>query len=415
MKASDTISLSFRQLRERKLRTALTILAIAVGVTSIIALSSQVEGFQQGILQNLEALGPNTLQVSAMQRTSFTDADIIRILTLEGVSTVIPLQSSRVNVANYEDSITMYGLSTSDLETLLSELNVIEGSVYYDVPAPQVLLGYDIAVNDLEQLEYQTGQPIIVDIGESSITMIVVGVLEPYGSVSMISPDTAIFIPEEYMNLISRTGGYSTLIVKTESAEEVDSVSELLGYVFGGNARVFSLTQMSETVTEMTDSMNLLLMGIAGTSFIAAGLGTFNIMMISVLERTREIGMLKAIGTKDRGVLMLYMTQGVILGILGSITGLGLGSVMAYVLPLITGGGMLGLGVGGGQGGTRPGGGVSGGEMMGSIFGASTTPVLSPTILGLAVLISMTVTLLSTVYPAWKASRMSPVDALRYE
>ena len=99
----------------------------------------------------------------------------------------------------------MYGLSTSDLETLLSELNLIDGTVYYDVPAPQALLGYDIAVNDLEQLEYQTGQPIIVDIGESSITMIVVGVLEPYGSVSMISPDRAIFIPAEYMNLISGT------------------------------------------------------------------------------------------------------------------------------------------------------------------------------------------------------------------
>ena len=126
-------------------------------------------------------------------------------------------------------------------------------------------------------------------------------------------------------------------------------------------------------------------------------------MMISVLERVREIGILKALGMKDRGVLTLYMAQGLLLGLFCSLAGLSLGSGAAYALPALLAGG---FGMGGADGETGAGG-------MGGM--PSYTPVISSTYLSIAEAVSLAVALLSSVYPAWKASKMSPVDALRYE
>jgi len=105
----------------------------------------------------------------------------------------------------------------------------------------------------------------------------------------------------------------------------VDQVSELIGYVFGGRATVTSIENIAETVVSITRQINLLLLVIAGTSFIAGRLGTLDIMLISVLERESEIRMLEALGMKDRGVLSLYLIQGVLTGVLGSLVGLVLG------------------------------------------------------------------------------------------
>lgn len=417
MRTSDILVLSFRQLKERRLRSILTLLAIAVGVISIIALSAQVEGVSALIVRSLESLGPETLMVTPRGTTQFTDADVLRLTTLEGVSSVIPIRNTRVTVSGMETSVSLYGVSSSDFASLAGEVKLLAGNMYYDVTAPQVLMGHDLGVDELDKLVYRPGQPIRVQIGKSSTMMTVVGVLDAYGGMSMVQPDTSLFIPVEYMNALTGSGGYTQLIVKAESSEDADQVAELLGYVFGGRASVLNLKQLAETVTSIIQQMSLLLVAIAGTSFIAAGLGTFNIMMISVLERVREIGILKAVGMKDRGVLMLYITQGLLLGLFGSLIGFTLGSLTAYGLPIILENAM-GFGAGGTPGEQMgSGGGFDGMPMGGAMAGgfSSFTPVISPTFVGMAVALSMVVTLLSSAYPAWKASRMSPVEALRYE
>jgi putative ABC transport system permease protein len=136
--------------------------------------------------------------------------------------------------------------------------------------------------------------------------------------------------------------------------------------------------------------------GIAGTSFVAAGLGTFNIMTISVLERVREIGILKAIGMKDRGVLALYLSQGLILGILGSGIGIILGAAIAHIIPILL------------SGGARIN--VSGQNVL-----STYTPTVTPTYILMSVTIAVLVAVVSSAYPSWKAAKMNPVEALRYE
>ena len=201
------------------------------------------------------------------------------------------------------------------------------------------------------------------------------------------------------------------IIVIAETPENIDQITEQIGYVFGDRASVTSIKQISNTVVTITSQINILLVGVVSISFIAAGLGTFNIMMISVLERIREIGILKAIGMKDRSVLILYMSQGLFIGIFGSIMGLGLGTAAAFAIPLLLGEmGDFGPNSGSNAPSSQPSG-------MGPPGGMSFayTPLISLQYVVIAVVASIIIALLSSAYPSWKAARMKPLDALRYE
>jgi len=224
-----------------------------------------------------------------------------------------------------------------------------------------------------------------------------VGILDFYGTPTVINPDNTIFIPIDYIRLLLRTSGYTSMIVKTNSIDDVDNVMNLIRYMFGGRVSITSIKQITSTVQAITAQINLLLVSIAGTSFVAAGLGTFNIMTISVLERIREIGILKAIGMKDRGVLILYLSQGLILGILGSCIGVILGSVIAHVIPILLSSGMMRV------------------EITGQNVLSTYTPAVTPTYILMSIMIAVLVAIVSSAYPAWKAAKMNPVDALRYE
>ena len=384
-------------------------MAVAVGVTSIIALSAQVEGVKDQITQSLQKLGPDTVIVMGQGRTQlFTDADVSRLRSLEGVSAVTPVLMTSVKVTGIDDPVNLVAVSSVELVNFLGEVRLLDGDIYYDVPAPQALIGRDVAIDETGETRYKAGQPILVQMGSRPTMMTVAGVLDQYGASMMIQADKSVFTSIEYAKTLLRTGGYTIIIVKAQSAESVDQVAELVRYIFGGSATIMSVKQITEIVVTITSQINLLLLAIAGTSFIAAGLGTFNIMMISVLERVREIGVLKALGMKDRGVLILYMSQGLLLGLFGSLAGLGLGSIAAYAIPILLAGGF-----GAGQA-SQPSVGGFGASAGANIMG-SYTPVIGSIYLVVATGLSVAVTLLSSAYPAWKASKMSPVDALRYE
>ncbi|MEM3056492.1 MAG: FtsX-like permease family protein [Candidatus Bathyarchaeia archaeon] len=396
MMHKDLLRISWRQLRERRLRSILTILAVAVGVTTIISASAQVEGARVSILENLGKLGPDSIIVTVRGRVPFTDIDVARIKSLYGVAKATPVLRMNVRIPGMDTPVALVGISSRDLPDFLGELRLYEGGLYPDLPTPQAVIGNKIAIDEAGQIRYREGQPIVVQMGQRQLLFTVTGVLNTYGAAGIFPPDTSIFIPVEYYNNLVRGVGYSVVLVKAEDMELVDQVSETIGEVFGGRATITTIKHITETVTRITDQINFLLTAIASTSFIAAGLGTLNIMMISVLERVREIGILKALGMRDRGVLLIYVFQGLLIGIFGSLVGFAMGSIVAYLIPGLISGMSQRAG------------------MAGEFPRLAYSPIISPSYLAVASLISIMVTLLATAYPSWRASKLKPVEALRY-
>jgi putative ABC transport system permease protein len=380
------------------------VLAVAVGVSTIIALSAQAEGVSSSIIRDLSKLGPDVIILSGRSGYLFTDVDVARLKDFEGVASVNQLIMASVRVSGVEDAVTVIGVYSTSLTNLVGELNLVEGTPYYDVPAPQALIGNSLAFDANGDTRYKSGQPLQVTIAQRSIILDVVGVLDSYGSSPIIQPDRSIFLPLHYMSLIIRMNGYNYLLLKSQSIDGVETVSQLVTNAYGSKVAVTSVKQISQTVSSIASQISLLLMGVAGTSFIAAGLGTFNIMMISVLERVREIGILKSLGMRNERVLTLYISQGILIGVLGCITGLLMGVGLAYLLPEILSGFRI-------EGVNTPR--IGFGQSINIM--SSYTPMITTQNIMLATFTSIIVTLISSAYPAWKASHLKPVEALRYE
>ena len=145
--------------------------------------------------------------------------------------------------------------------------------------------------------------------------------------------------------------------------------------------------------------------GIAAISLLVAGIGIMNIMIVSLIERTREIGILKALGMKSRTVLMIFLGESVIIGLIGAAIGIATGWILANIVAIVFRSGGLFAGVGGNQA-------AAGG---GGAFGMAITPVLTPTVLIGALAFGIGVSVIFALYPAWRASKLKPVEALRYE
>ncbi len=238
-----------------------------------------------------------------------------------------------------------------------------------------------------------TARPFVNETQTSNVA----AVLQKIGGFGLGGPsDTGVYIPIDRAQSFLGTDEADMIIVQLKNSDNatITNVSKLITDHFGNQVSVISSTAVLSLLTSVFSILQLFLGGIAAISLLVAGIGIMNIMIVSLIERTREIGILKALGMKSRTVLLIFLGESVIIGLIGAVVGIVLGWVLANITATVLGSGVFG---GGGTG------------------DFTITPLLTPEVLVGALTFGVGVSVIFALYPAWRASKLKPVEALRYE
>ena len=415
MKTMDTLRWGYRGIRQRKLRAALTILGIMIGVASVIALVSQTEGIQSNIVNQINQLGPTTISIRPSSTvTQLTDSDVNRISQIPGVEYVVPVMVTPVKIYGMgtSRSFTLIGIDPAQFPILVDGATFKEGRMYQSLSFSEATVGINVKYpQDMNMPLITLGQSTTFEFGMINPirkSVQVVGVLNAYGASSLVSVDDGVFMPIKGTMALLGKSSYTTLFVKTVDVDAVDAVVGNIKASYGTSLNILTVKQITEIVATIISELTTLLGAIAAISLFVAGLGIMNIMFVSVIERTREIGVLKALGFKRDNILSIFLTEATMMGVIGGLMGILLGTGISYLIPIILSGIY--------SSNTEQSSNVGGSSAFSSSFGSmSYTPLIRPEIVILVFIFAMTVSLIAGYYPARRASRMDPVVALRHD
>jgi len=393
-----------------KLRSFLTILGIVIGVSAVIALMSIGRGVQEDILSRIGGLGADLVTISPGASVGFGGisggAGSVQSLTQEDAEaiaeqvayadSVAPIYSTSLQLVvgsnNMNTQVTGVPPNYQDIQNLEIASGAFFSDYEYQRGAKVVVLG-----SEVKESLFGDADPIGQQIRMGGNIVRVIGVLESKGGM-FGSSDNAILVPLTAMQQMvaqPRTSQgervVSSIALTVSTEEQIDTVLEeitsllrtrhRLGPNVDDDFRITSMQEIAETVTEATGMMTLLLGAIAAISLLVGGIGVMNIMLVSVLERTREIGVRKALGARERDIWGQFLIEAILLTLTGGIIGVIVGWTASYIV---------------------------------SSTGLVTTLVTADIVI-LAVSVSVGIGLFFGFYPAWNASRLKPIEALRAE
>jgi putative ABC transport system permease protein len=402
VKYLELVQLAISRLAAARVRAVLTMLGIIIGVGSIVALVAVAQGATSGITNRIQSLGTNLLTVTpgsttsgfvrqgAGSATTLTLDDAQAITQLSAIAAVAPQASTQAVVVAGDENTTTSVIGTTSDYAAVRTYEVWQGSFLTDVAVAEHLrvavLGSTTA-DDLGFDEDAIGTDILV----GGIPFRVVGILQAKGSSSGFSSDDLVIIPiTTAMRYFVSGTSVSSIYLSVATADEIDAaktqLTALLEERHGtyGTDADFSVTdqaQLLDTFSSVTGLLTLLLGGIASISLIVGGIGIMNIMLVSVRERTREIGIRKAIGARGSDILLQFLVEALVLSLLGGLIGIVLGVAVSAAIGTIAGWGFQ----------------------------------FSPLTVVVAVGFSLAVGVVFGVWPARQAARLDPITALRYE
>ena len=408
-KLAMALRVGINALTIHKMRSFLTMLGVVIGIAAVIALVAVGKGAQAQVVSQFQSLGANLLVVQAQQSFGFsrsglqtstkqlTMSDMDSIKALASTVALVAPEYSTNGTATYAGSTTNASISGVTAEYApVRNVTVAQGRFITaeddDNVAAVVVLGPTVVENLF-------GSSTVNAVGETirinRQNYEVIGVLKSKGESGMQNQDNVIIMPLHTAQL--KLGGAGTQTLRSinlqiRSSADMDfaqaQVTAILRTLHGLSAnasndfRVQNQADIVSSVTETTDTFTTLLAGIAAISLLVGGIGIMNIMLVSVTERTREVGLRKAVGAKKQDILLQFLTEATVISALG---------------------GLLGVICG-----------IAGAQIIAPLMGYSTA-VVTPGSVMVALGVSLAIGIFFGIYPANRAASLSPIEALRYE
>jgi len=415
----DILKVAIGALGANKLRTSLTMLGIIIGVAAVISLMSIGKGVQRQITDQLRSIGTNLLfiypgaqrqggvNLGFATRPTLTYEDALAIEQLIGEApitavTVEVQQGGQLVAGGLNTNVPILGVTPSyaQVRNLTLAAGEFISRSHMDAGSLVVVLGANVA----KEL-FPDQDPIDRMVRVRNLQMRVIGVLEPKGGTGFGSQDSRVFIPlttmaRRFARGLTATGqlNVNTITVQLvdEKAETGQMAAQRIGELLRQRHRVieddFTILSQQDiigTATQVLGTFTLFLGAIAGISLVVGGIGIMNIMLVSVTERTREIGIRKAVGAKRRDILIQFLVESVVVSLTGGLVGVILGILISQVLSRVQ------FSSGGAQ------------QVL--------QTAVTPDIVILAVTVAAAVGVFFGIYPANRAARLDPIQALRWE
>lgn len=390
--------MAYRSIRERRTRSILTVLGIAVGIAAIVALMSVGYGMEEAITSELtvyadviavfpgKITGPRYVELGG-----FTDRDVRDVQRIGGIKSIATMtyDAAEVEYRNKRVPIFIIGGDTKELGSFyLEPVGLKEGRWLRENDYKACVIGYRVA-NEFFSEKVHVNDKLVIN-GKK---FIVVGIFEKGSMLYANDVDPHIFLTLRATKEVLQTHEIKHILVRVYNIEEAEAIAGEIKERINANhglddfATAMTMGSVIDQIGTVFTIIRGVLVGIAAIALVVASTGIMNTMLMSVMERTHEIGVMKAIGAKDSDILSLFLLESSMVSLVGGAVGCGFGVIVAEVISFCAS----------------------------TALGIEMTAVVKPAVLFGGIAVAMVVGVLSGLYPARNASMMSPVEAVRYE
>lgn len=404
---SDNIIIALKNIRERKTRVFLTLLGIAIGIMAIVSLMSIGEGMEVAITQELSSLSDTILvsigiNVEGAAPTGggfdfsnmnyLTDRDIGGIQRVQGIKDISPILSSSglIKYNNEFKGVSLVGLDPTNIKAIfgIDSLGLENGEFLKQGDQNKCLIGHNIA-HEYFDSEITVGSRIKIN----DQLFFVSGVYKEEGMGFSTQTDDSIHLTEHDFVKLTGQRNISAAIIRVYDVNDVELIADEVEMIINTNhgeddiASVVTMSSILDSIKSVLSIIQTVLLAIAAIALLVASIGIMNTMLTSVMERTHEIGVMKAIGARNSDVMSIFLFEGMFISLLGGVSGIVIGVVGAQGFVMATA----------------------------QSVGPGLQPVFTVFSIVLGITVAVFVGMISSFYPAWKAAKMSPIEAVRYE
>ena len=401
----DNLKLAIKNINERKARSFLTLLGICIGIMAIISLMGIGEGMKQAITGELSSLSDTIIvstgnlddiqynggRYSQGANEYLTERDLNDIRRIKGIKSMSPILSypATLSFSGETKVITLLGIDETDMKDIfgIGLMGLQSGEFIEEGKQNTCVIGYNVAYELFDE-EINLGSRITV----LDKTFVVVGIYRKSSGMATETDDHVHITPRDFKRLTGIENS-SSAIVRVYDVSNVEFIADEIERAINENhgnddfASALTMSSIVESIQDVIAIVNIVLLSIASIALVVASIGIMNTMLTSVMERTREIGIMKAIGATNRNVLFIFIMEGIIISLIGGFIGIILGFIGSRGLSAVFAGS----------------------------FGAELTPLVTIESIVIGITVAVLVGMFSSLYPARKAAKMSPIEAVRYE